>query len=208
MIMSATAAVKDERITTNMMIHTGSGALASDKQINFVCDLLDKREVPAETADIIVEAIANEAYTKAMASADIDAFLKLPKRTSAAKTKSGIQTLLATVPKSKYAIPVDELEFTNADDAFHGDLVFLEVKEYMDTLYMRQLHGAPGDFTRSRLSMNSVMAIVSVLATDPYKYARLFGEHHACCGSCGAALTDARSRELQLGPECRKKFGF
>lgn len=189
-----------------MSTTTYAGALASEKQISFVCDLLDKREVPAETADVIVEAIANEAYTKAMASADIDAFLKLPKRASA--TKSGMQALLASVPKSKYAIPVEELELTDADDEFRGDLVFLELKEYMGTLYMRQLHGAPGSFNRSRLSMASVKAIIGILATDPYGYAKIFGEHYACCGSCGAELTDPRSRELQLGPECRKKFGF
>ena len=191
-----------------MSTTTYAGAPASEKQISFVCDLLDKREVDAELAEIITEAIANEAYTKAMASADIDAFLKLPKRARATKSTGAMQTLLASVPKSKYAIPTLELELSDADEDFHGDLVFLEIKEYMSTLYMRQLHGAPGSFNRSKLSVASVKAIVQILASDPYKYANLFGKHYACCGSCGAELTDPVSRELQLGPECRKKFGF
>ena len=189
-----------------MSTTTYAAAPASEKQINFVCDLLDKREVPADIVETITDAMADGAYTKAMASADIDAFLKLPKRASA--TKSGMQALLASVPKSKYAIPTDVLEFTEADDDFRGDLVFIEIKEYMSTLYMRQLHGAPGSFNRSKLSTASVKAIVGIIATDPYGYTRLFGERYTCCGSCGAELTDPVSRELMLGPECRKKFGY
>jgi hypothetical protein len=190
---------------TSTTTHT---APASEKQIAFVCDLLDKREVDAELAEIITEAIANEAYTKAMASADIDAFLKLPKRARATKSTGAMQTLLALVPKSKYAVPTEELEFSEADDDFSGDLVFVEIKEYMGTLYARQLHGAPGRFNRSKMSTNTVKAIIALVAADPYKYTKLFGDHYTCCGSCGAELTDQRSRELMLGPECRKKFGF
>jgi hypothetical protein len=103
-------------------------------------------------------------------------------------------------------VPTDVLELTDADDSFSGDLAFFEVREYMSTLYMRQLHGAPGRFNRSKLSAASVKAIIGIIAADPYRYTRMFGEHYACCGSCGAELTDQRSRELQLGPECRKKF--
>ena len=163
-------------------------APASEKQISFVKSLLEGREVDADRA------------------ADIDALLTLPKRPRA-KAPNAMQALLASVPKSKYAIPTAELEFTDADDAFRGDLVFVELREYMQTLYMRQLHGAPGAFSRSRLTTTSVKAIIEILARDPYKYTRLFGENYACCGSCGAELTDPRSRELFLGPECRKKFG-
>jgi hypothetical protein len=53
-----------------------------------------------------------------------------------------------------------------------------------------------------------IKAIVETIEYDPYKYARLFGEHYTCCGSCGAPLTDNKSRELMLGPECRKKFSL
>jgi hypothetical protein len=75
-------------------------------------------------------------------------------------------------------------------------------------LYIRQLHGAPGSFNRSKLTADGVRAVVGTIKLDPYRYAKLFGTHYTCCGSCGAALTDERSREIQLGPECRKKFGF
>lgn len=178
---------------------------ASEKQVNFVRDLIATREVDVELAEEIESLIANEQYDKRVASDHIDDFLKLAKRP---KAKSGLQKALAEVPKSKYAIPMTEIEFLSLDDSFSGDIIFLEIREYMGTIYMRQLHGAPGSFNRSKLTNNTVEVFVDILKEDPYKYARIFGQHHACCGSCGADLTDPRSRELQLGPECRKKFGF
>jgi hypothetical protein len=179
---------------------------ASEKQISFVQDLIAAREVEDHIADNINESIELGVYSKKHASHDIDAFLKLPKRAKVTKPSNAMQSLLASVPKSKYAIPADELELSSIE--IKNDLLFVEIKEYMSTLYMRQLHGAPGRFNRSKLTTEQVEEVVSILANNPYKYTRIFGEHYACCGSCGAELTDARSRELQLGPECRKKFGF
>jgi hypothetical protein len=178
------------------------GTEASPKQISFVRDLIAAREVDADIASHIDEVITLGFYSKSHASADIDAFLKLPKR---AKASGGMQALLSSVPKSKYAIPADELELSSIE--VKNDLLFVEVKEYMQTLYMRQLHGAPGGFTRTKLTTEQTKDIIAIIATDPYKYTRIFGQHYSCCGSCGAELTDARSRELMLGPECRKKFG-
>lgn len=176
---------------------------ASEKQISFVRDLIAGREVADDIAADILERIEADLYDKRSASADIDAFLKLPKR---AKAKSGMQELLARVPKSKYAIPTLEIETALTDDEFHNELVFIEIKEYMSTLYARQLHGAPGGFNRSKMSNDTVKALVELIEKDPYRYTRLFGENFSCCGSCGATLTDDKSRELMLGPECRKKF--
>lgn len=178
---------------------------ASDKQIKFLSDLLAARETTPDELEMWTAALESGYFDKKGASSLIDELLKRPK---VAKPKSGMQALLASVPKSKYAVPVAELEFTDADDKFTGDLVFIELKEYMQTLYMRQLHGAPGAFNRSKLSSKSVKAIIEIVAKDAYKYAKIFGEHYTCCGSCGAELTDPKSRELMLGPECRKKFGW
>lgn len=188
------------------MTTTTTGAKATEKQIDFVRDLIAKREVNAEQASECIELIELGELTKAQAGSYIDAFLAAPKK--AAATRSPFQTLLASIPKSRYAIPTDELEFSDADDEFRGDLVFVELKEFQGTLYMRQLHGAPGRFNRSKMSAASVRAIVGLIEQNPYGYAKLFGDHYTCCGSCGAELTDERSRELMLGPECRKKFGF
>lgn len=180
---------------------------ASEKQVSFVADLLKTRQY--DLADPFIEFVIGEheenALTKSDASKLIDMLINAPKRKGA---RSAAQELLSTVPKSKYAIPTEMLIGVTTSDVFNNDLTFIEVKEYMNTLYMRRLHGAPGGFTRSKLSAESVKALIGIIAADPYKFTKLFGEHYSCCGCCGAELTDARSRELQLGPECRKKFGY
>lgn len=175
---------------------------ASEKQETFIRDLLATRDVDQVFADELVDRLESGMLDKTYASQAIDTMLGLPKQ----KGMSPFQALLATIPKSRYAVKFDELEFTSADDKFNNDIVFLELREFKGTLYMRQLHGAPTGFTRSKLSKNSIEAIVKIITKNPYTYTRLFGEHFSCCGSCGATLTDDRSRELMLGPECRKKF--
>lgn len=177
---------------------------ASEKQENFIRDLLATRVLDQAYADELLDRLESNTLDKTYASQAIDTMLKAPKQAGT----SPFQKLLATVPKSKYAVTAEELEFTSADDNFKDTIVFLEVREFKGTLYMRQLHGSLGSFVRSKLSKNSIEAIVKVIAKDPYAYARLFGEHFTCCGSCGAVLTDDRSRELMLGPECRKKFEY
>jgi hypothetical protein len=187
---------------------TSTQAPASEKQVNFLKDLLATRVVDEDMKNALIEQIEFDLLGKRDASSAIDTLMSAP-RIPKAKTSapSPAQELLRSIPKSRYAIPTEELELTDAVEDFKGDLVFVELKEYLQTLYMRQLHGAPGGFSRSKLAAVSVKAIVEVIATDPYKYARIFGEHYTCCGSCGAELTDTKSRELMLGPECRKKFG-
>lgn len=181
---------------------------ASEKQISFVSDLLASRECDADLYDQLVSAIHEETLDKRQASAAIDKLVNAPKKKKAVASMSPMQTLLSTIPKSKYAVPTAELIASDFEDLFSGDLVFLELKEFMGTLYVRSLHGAPGGFTRARIAADATEYLVKLIAVDPYKYVKLFGEHYTCCGSCGSSLTDARSRELMLGPECRKKFGF
>lgn len=180
---------------------------ASDRQMSFAKDLLATREydINDEFIAFAVDLVEADALDKSNASKLISTLINAPKRAGA---RGVLQDALKTIPKSRYAIPTEMLVACDSSDKFHGDLVFIEVKEYMQTLYMRQLHGAPGRFNRSKLSQDSVKAIISIIAADPYKFTRIFGEHYTCCGSCGAELTDPKSRELMLGPECRKKFGF
>jgi hypothetical protein len=195
---------RDKNMNTDTTINANP---ASEKQISFLSDLLASRECDAEMYDELISAIHEDMLDKRQASAAIDKLVNAPRKKKEG-AKSPFQELLSTIPKSKYAVPTDELIASEFEDMFSGDIVFLELKEFMGTLYMRSLHGAPGRFTRARIAADATKYFVKLIATDPYKYTKLFGDHYACCGSCGAELTDARSRELMLGPECRKKFGF
>jgi Holliday junction resolvase-like predicted endonuclease len=179
----------------------------SEKQISFISALIDERQLTNEAREGFRAALST--MDKKAASILIDTLLTLPKAPKAEKSKapSALQEALSQVPKSKYAVPAEELDIILEDTNVAGDLIFIEVREYMNTLYMRRLLGSIGGFTRVKLDSADTLKIVQHIAVDPYKYTKLFGLHYSCCGSCGAELTDQKSRELQLGPECRKKFG-
>jgi len=179
---------------------------ASTAQVNFITDLLATRQVePAHEAELRELLDANR-LTKQNASATIESLLKAPKasKTTGTDEKSKMQMALASVPKSFYAVPTEEIELGIKDANTSQGLFFIEVKEYMGTLYMRRLHGAPGGFSRSKLTTRDQFVLLDTIKHDPTHYARLFGEHHGVCGKCGADLTDDESRRVQFGPVCRK----
>ena len=180
---------------------------ASEKQVAFIDSLLNERELDAVQVTSFRSMLPT--MTKKQASGMIDILLRQPKRVEKVPgaTKSLLQEALSKAPKSKYAVPVDELDISLEDTPLTGDLLFLEIREYMGNLYMRRLTGSVGGFTRHKVPSQDSIVIMDIIAKDPYKYAKIFGQHYSCCGSCGAELTDPVSRDLQLGPECRKKFG-
>ena len=180
---------------------------ASEKQVAFITSLLAERDLDAISEAAIRAHLST--LTKKQASGFIDILLAAPKSETKvlAVKKAGIQEALSKAPKSKYAVPADELDIVLTDTPVTGDLLFIEIREYMDNLYMRRLTGSVGGFTRWKVPNEDAVMIMNIISQDPYKYTKLFGEHYSCCGSCGAELTDPISRELQLGPECRKKFG-
>jgi len=182
---------------------------ASEKQISFIKSLVAEREMTQDERD--ARSMTTHLLTKKTASELIDILLKLPKRTDkvafTATATGSLQEALAKAPKSKYAIPVEEIDIIVENTPMHGDLLFIEIREYMNRLFMRRLTGAPGGFSRWHVNPKDAATIAEHIAKDPYRYTKIFGEHYSCCGSCGAELTDPVSRELQLGPECRKKFG-
>jgi hypothetical protein len=191
----------------------------SERQIKFLEDLLVQKAIPEVILNVFIE--QRSALTKKQASGYISMFLGFPeaevKKSVAGLTPeqearqrlfAELNEALQTVPKSKYAIPVTELMLDFMKKPVHGDLVFLEIKEYMKRLQMNKLFGSVGAFTRVRPDVEDALAFIRVIQKDPYKYARKFAEHYKCCGKCGADLTDPRSRELMLGPDCRRAFGF
>lgn len=183
-------------------------ATPSDKQIKFINDLLAEKELEAEAVQGFRTALAT--MDKKAASNLIELLIRLPKKENkvVGGSKSPIQEALSKAPKSKYAVPNVELDMSlTPATKLTGDHLFVEIKEYMGNLYMRRLHGSVGAFVRTRVSNDDAVTIMNHIAKDPYKYAKIFGTIYSCCGSCGAELTDPISRELQLGPECRKKFG-
>lgn len=180
---------------------------ATEKQWALIKKLVVEREV-SDTAAATIPSV----LTKTEASGIIAMMLAMPKRpkvTSPSSTPTAftkMQEFLADVPKGKYAVP--QLELAGTSFTTDNDLVFVEVREYKGTRFVSQLLGSWGGFTRVKLQYAKVYDVIGIVKSDPLKYAQAFGQHYTCCGSCGAELTDQRSRELFLGPECRKKFGL
>jgi hypothetical protein len=180
---------------------------ATERQQAFIRTLAEERE--CDKAAILADLPTT---TKKQASILIERLLAAPKTARPARpfAARGGNPNVADMIKSKYAVPTAELAIAADGLGFdlRGDLLFVEVKEYRGTIYMRRLQGAPGSFVRSRMPRETEDLLAAHIKADPYKYARLFGEHYRCCGKCGAELTDEKSRRLQLGPDCRRSFGF
>lgn len=172
---------------------------ATPRQRDFIETLLAERDYTLGT-EVTVNSPAD-------ASNLINTLLRSPRRLVPLRDAE-MDEALSSVQKSKYAVPTSELMLELFDEPITGDLLFLEVREYRGTLYLRRLHGALGGFTRTKMSRRDTLSLLRHIARDTYKYARIFGEHYSCCGKCGADLTDEKSRRFQLGPDCRKAWGF
>ncbi len=183
---------------------------ASEKQLTLIGVLLDERDMRDGVRDATRILVAQPDFAVRDASRLITQLMAMPKKVRAAAVATSARPSLipSTVPKSKYALPVAELGALGIDLGRGNDLIFVEIKEFRGTTYLRQLHGAPGHFNRSKLRNDQVTDLVAVLEADPLRYTQLFGKHYSCCGCCGAELTDEVSRRLQLGPHCRTKFGL
>lgn len=176
----------------------------SPKQTDFINLLLKERVVP----DAIREA-ALTVTDKRVASGLIGAMIGLPKKVvdPAAAARAELAELLATAEISKYAIPAAALVPMGFNVG--NDLLFIEIRRAPGgRVYMRRLHGAPGAFRRSILGPTLQVGLLKLVKGRHVEFAALFGKSFGVCGRCAAPLTDAESRRVQFGPECRKVFGL
>ena len=169
---------------------TSTYAPASEKQIKFLDDLVNNREVPREMVSAYLA--EKETLDIKKASSLIGLFLGYPKMVVqptlpspafAELVKKAEPNLygeligaLQGVPKSKYAIPVSELMTDLLKEKVYGDLVFVEVKEYMKKTYIKKLYGSVGAFTRVRPAVEDALVFTRIIKADPYKYTKLFAE--------------------------------
>lgn len=172
--------------------------IATPKQKDFILSLVADRAVPAEFRTTIDEEWTD--LTKAVASEFINALKLLPY----AQKVSHLDGLT----HSYYAIPAFMVNPALTDIEINNDMMFVVVAQYMNTVYMKQVHGSVENFARSRMSARDVRAVAKVLKTDPLRFIQLFGESHGVCGKCAAKLTDQKSRETGFGPDCRKQLGL
>jgi hypothetical protein len=188
--------------------------IASEKQLAFLDDIIRMREIPELMK---MSYVTRRSVLAGKDASDlISTFLKYPLLSTAETSRNfaadngkmkELMELVEGVPQGKYAIPAEELMMDLLKRPIKNNLVFCELKEYRGRMQFRQLHGAPGSFSRSMFPVEDALVFAKRVKTDPYKYTRIFADHHKCCGRCGAELTDQTSRETRLGPTCRSYFG-
>lgn len=118
----------------------------------------------------------------------------------------------ALVPKSAPAAPaapVDVPDGYYAVDAEAGHLSFYRVKAgrkpgiiFVDLLLGG---GTNGSLTPQKVPFRSIPAVLAKIAVDPHGAMERFGQSIGRCGMCNRGLTDETSRQIGIGPECRKK---
>jgi len=150
---------------------------------------------------------------------DFDAIIRAnyPRRAASVPLAAGSEWPdWSDVEQSSYALPngtVPEETFRRLAGR-HGEaeFIFFEVKLYRGKWYCKKLTGAPGRFSRSNISSGDQRALHDFLARgkDVQETAtRLFGYLYKICGVCKAELTDDYSREVSMGPHCRKtRYGY
>lgn len=61
---------------------------------------------------------------------------------------------------------------------------------------------------RGRDRSAAIAADIRRMVADPDRYRQIFGTFAGKCGWCGRKLTDAESRLLGVGPDCREGLGL
>jgi hypothetical protein len=121
-----------------------------------------------------------------------------------AATQGAIRGNLPTaeqVPAGHYALP----------SSGHNDLVFYRVDRpeegtYAGRVFVKMIVGGKPE---ARVEWGKVASILERIAEAGADEAMaLYGREIGRCGHCNRTLTDEKSRELGLGPDCRKKLGL
>lgn len=182
---------------------------ASEKQQNYIADLVASRELPAAARADFERRLAamergdwaNGISWRAIRDHEmIDRLKALPRRVQPARTPALDHVRRITdeqVPAGHYAVD-------NAD----GELCFYNVwwapvepgRAPYFKLYVE--HG-PDD---TEVPFRAAVAILKKIAEDPRAAALRYGREIGACSICGTRLTNRLSRMLDIGPVCGGRF--
>lgn len=70
-----------------------------------------------------------------------------------------------------------------------------------------QLYGAPGSWRKEQVTASqSLYVVMTIKVVGLRECAERFGREMGICAMCESPLSNEKSRELGIGPECKKKF--
>lgn len=158
----------------------------TDKQIAFLRKLRDERGISGDLP-----------ATKREASAEIERLLAMPKKKQAGAPQP---QPLADVPAGYYALDTKE----NAKN----DIAFYRVDrpdegKWAGWTFVKRIVGGRVD---ERVPKNQVASILSRIEGAGISEASArYGQEIGRCGRCNRTLTNDESRQMGIGPECRRK---
>jgi hypothetical protein len=176
---------------------------ATEKQVNFIRTLLAERE-GMSAAEAIRDAL-NSARTdgpisRKLASSAIESLMaiKVARSTRPDPHQHARLHPVSTVPEGHYAVASatgnNDLDFYRVDRPTEGrwaGRVF--VKRVIGGKADTPVRGAEGEAALARIEQAGVEQAMA-----------LYGQEIGRCGRCNRHLTDETSRDLGIGPECRK----
>jgi hypothetical protein len=112
-----------------------------------------------------------------------------------------VDALAATVPVGMYALPRREDATNAAQPTYH-----FRVHAFRGGHRIVMVTGGVGAFVEIPMKVNWQWVALKKIAADPKAAAIRFGLETGTCGRCGSPLTNAKSREYGLGPDCRKAY--
>ena len=123
--------------------------------------------------------------------------------TRKANVKADVEVIGITVADGRYALDIDgKLRFFRVNTPTEG--------KWEGFTFLKEVFGGGGlgkpreDAIRNRDIRNSVLKAIS---EDSQALAR-YGQELGICGNCGLPLTDEMSRQIGIGPVCRKNLGM
>jgi hypothetical protein len=169
---------------------TYGARMATDKMVKYVTDLLEQREVPAETASHYREAIKRDALTFGAARTFIDSYKDAPRKPVPAETVAAGG--MPKVAPGHYAVENEgTLKFYVVDCPTEGrwaGRVFLSVMASDEKWPIK--------------SAESKRVILAAISVNPAEAMARYGQEIGRCGRCHRTLTDATSRARGIGPDC------
>lgn len=180
----------------------------TDKQRNFITNLLTQREVPAHVTRTLND-VPVEALSKQSASEIIGELLNAPEKAKEQQMRIGeaVRGAKDDLKANNYGIPSGEdlpsgrYAIDNAD----GELTFYRVwrgTRNPDYVKLYVLHGPD----ESEVPFKSMVTILKKIAENPGAAAVRYGHEIGACSQCGLRLTNRVSRALGIGPICGGHF--
>ena len=172
----------------------------SSKQQGFIARLTSERVVPSAGAHLEDIAAAKEGTLgRQQASSLIEFLMGLPKQPRTGQTGDNAAVSLPDVPEGHYAIPSltgnNDLDFFRVDRPTEG--------KWAGYTFLKRVVGGKPDLPVARAQRRQVLEAIVAAGIDAAR--QQYGVSIGRCYVCNRHLTDELSRQLGIGPDCRKK---